>query len=96
LIREVFTETGPDIAYLDSPKILEMMSPEAQQLFLGTVTQIFPYRQFSDRWIYVGEGTNARQIPDTDRIMAPFQRQRQRRLASYSDVRARVGSGLSL
>jgi tetratricopeptide (TPR) repeat protein len=89
LIEKIFVD-GPDIAFRDAPRIVQNMSPQAQQLFRATLKKVFRPRQIADKWLLVGEGSNARQIPDTQALMYEFQRLRGRRLASVASVMAKI------
>jgi len=71
LLYKVFSEVGPDVAYLSAPKISEDMSAGERKLFLSTVLDLFPFH-YADRWIFIGQGKNRRQIPNNDRVLEPF------------------------
>src|SRR5579864_164910 len=91
LLHKIFSEVGPDIAYLSAAKITEAMPSAERKLFLSTTLEIFPY-DGEDRWIFIGEGKNRRQIPHNDRVLEPFLPYIAKQVKRFSDVKDAVMS----
>jgi tetratricopeptide (TPR) repeat protein len=71
LLAKVFSGVGPDRAFLDAPKIAAGMAPEEKALFAKTILALFPFTS-DERWIYLVDERNRRQIPNNDRTLELF------------------------